>query len=140
MLQGRVAHRAGIVLLVSVGAEKSGLVLWIHLVLLTFSGLLVGGPALGTALARDLNVVFEKDVAAVTPDMEVLPSGQGSISTNGGHNLEYHSGGLAKLKSKGVDIWAEGTSDIGDVPSISENRVLSAGFIFFKTLKSSASL
>ena len=76
MLQGRVAHRAGIVLLVSVGAEKSGLVLWIHLVLLTFSGLLAGGPALGTALARDLNVVFEKDVAAVTPDMEVLPSGQ----------------------------------------------------------------
>ena len=60
MLQGRVAHRAGIVLLVSVGAEKSGLVLWIHLVLLTFSGLLAGGPALGTALARDLNVVFEK--------------------------------------------------------------------------------
>ncbi len=55
---------------------------------------------------------LKKDVAAVTPDMEVLPSGQGSISTNGGHNLEYHSGGLAKLKSKGVDIWAEGASDI----------------------------
>lgn len=102
---------------------------WIHLVLLVFSGLLAGGPASGTAIAGDLNVVFEKDVAAVTPDMVVLPQGQGSVSANDSHNLQYHTDGLAKLKKQGMNIWAEEASAIGDVPTISENQVLHAGFI-----------
>ncbi|KMP12029.1 hypothetical protein UZ36_02365 [Candidatus Nitromaritima sp. SCGC AAA799-C22] len=92
-------------------------------------GLLAGFLLSGPVLAGDLDVVFEKDVAAVTPDMEVIPPDQGSLSVSGGLGLDYQTTGLAKLKEQGVNIWAEEAPTIGAIPSISKNKVLSAGFI-----------